>query len=73
MDIEMPVMNGFETTQMIRTEFDSPYRNMPIIAITAHNPEEFKENHKTIGFSDIITKPYTPPKIEEIINKYLGD
>ena len=39
MDIEMPVMNGIETTQYIRNELSAPLNGLPIIALTAHNPD----------------------------------
>ncbi|MFW6222879.1 MAG: response regulator, partial [Bacteroidota bacterium] len=39
MDIEMPVMNGLETTKYIREHFTPPVSNIPIIALTAHNPD----------------------------------
>ena len=38
MDIEMPVMNGVETTQYIRNEMSAPQNDRPSIAFTAHTP-----------------------------------
>lgn len=67
MDIEMPVMNGIETTQYIRTEMSSPLNAIPIIALTAHNPESFFEDFSDVGFDELITKPYSIEKIKEKI------
>lgn len=54
MDINMPIMNGYDATAAIR-EFD---KEIPIIALTAADVEEVMHNFKTIGFNDIITKPF---------------
>ena len=67
MDIEMPVMNGVETTQYIRKELDPPLNVIPIIALTAHNPELFFEDFSDVGFDELITKPYSIEKIKDKI------
>jgi CheY-like chemotaxis protein len=69
MDIEMPVMNGVETTQYIRNEMDSPLNAIPIIALTAHNPELFFNDYADSGFDELITKPYSIEKIRAKINE----
>ncbi len=68
MDIEMPVMNGLETTRFIRNEMGYPLNIIPIIALTAHNPETFFEDYAGAGFDELITKPYSVEKIREKIN-----
>ncbi len=67
MDIEMPVMNGIETTEYIRKEMSYPLNIIPIIAITAHNPDIFFEDYADVGFDELITKPYSIEKIREKI------
>ena len=67
MDIEMPVMNGIETTEFIRTEMPSPLNTIPIIALTAHNPELFFDDFANVGFDELITKPYSAEKIRDTI------
>ena len=69
MDIEMPIMNGIETTQYIRRHFDPPKCDVPIIALTAHNPILFFEDYSDVGFSQIITKPYSLSKIKSTIDR----
>jgi len=69
MDIEMPVMNGVETTRYIRNEMSSPIRSIPIIALTAHNPELFFEDYSEAGFDELMTKPYSVEKIRAKINE----
>ena len=71
MDIEMPVMNGIETTNYIRNECPFPLNSIPIIALTAHNPDIFFEDYSDVGFDELITKPYSIEKIKEKINSLL--
>lgn len=65
MDIEMPVMNGLETTRYIRNEMEHPYCKIPIVALTAYNPADFFADYKKEGFNELLTKPYS---IEKVIN-----
>lgn len=67
MDIEMPVMNGIETTEYIRKKLPAPLNVIPIIALTAHNPDLFFEDYADVGFDELITKPYSVEKIRKTI------
>ncbi len=71
MDIEMPVMNGLETVRHIRTQMDLPVQNMPVIALTAHNPNEYGKEIDAAGFNEILTKPYSIEKLQYLIDKYI--
>ena len=71
MDIEMPVMNGLETTRYIRENFTPPKNNIPIIALTAHNPADFFDDFNDVGFNQLITKPYIIDKITKIFDSVL--
>ncbi len=68
MDIEMPVMNGLETTEMIRKTFPAPKNVVTIVALTAHNPSLFFEDFSDAGFDELLTKPYSLDKIVDVIN-----
>ena len=69
MDIEMPVMNGLETTRFIRNNLDNQAkRKVPIVALTAHNPSSFFEDFKEVGFNQLMTKPYSVEKILKLIH-----
>jgi PAS domain S-box-containing protein len=59
MDIQMPVMDGYETTKAIRL-MDSPYREVPIIALTANATKADVEKCLAAGMDDILSKPFTP-------------
>lgn len=73
MDIEMPVMNGIETTNYIRKEMDYPLNTIPIIALTAHNPDLFFEDYAEVGFDELITKPYSVEKIKDKIENFVKE
>lgn len=70
MDIEMPVMNGIETTRHIRNNLPPPVSNIPVIALTAHNPRIFFEDSHDAGFDAILTKPYSIDKLREVISQF---
>ena len=65
MDVNMPVMNGFEATKAIRT-FN---KAVPIIALTATDPTKSFEDLRQIGFTDLIIKPYDTTDFLEVIKK----
>ncbi len=71
MDIEMPKFTGIEITHRIRTEFTDYKKDLPIIAITAHDEKEYLENLKNIGFNDYISKQFEHNEIFKVIDKYV--
>lgn len=54
MDLQMPVMNGFETTEYIRKELNS---NVPIVALTADVTTVDLQKCKAVGMNDYVSKP----------------
>ena len=70
MDIEMPVMNGIETTLYIRKEMPSPKNRIPVVALTAHDPEIFFEDYKDVGFDRLLTKPYCMEKLSVLVKEF---
>ena len=58
MDIEMPLKNGFETSQLIRKHKDQKLINIPIIAMTAHLVEDVLQKCYESGMNDCISKPF---------------
>jgi CheY-like chemotaxis protein len=67
MDINMPIMNGFETTKKLRQKGI----NIPVIALTAFDKEEIIEESLSAGINDIIVKPFEPVKLFQLINKLI--
>ncbi|TAE26779.1 MAG: response regulator [Candidatus Kapaibacterium sp.] len=72
MDIQMPVMDGFEATKVIR-EQEKIHNNprVPIIAITAHVMEHYREKCLAIGMNDYLAKPVKKKQLNDMIEKWL--
>jgi CheY-like chemotaxis protein len=71
MDIEMPVMDGFNATKKIRDwETENDQTPTPIIALTAHALKEHEEKSLKAGCNRHITKPIRKAKLLETINEY---
>ena len=70
MDMQMPVMNGFEATQKIRQLEE--YKNTPIIALTAFAMKGDKEKCLNAGMNDYITKPVNTDELIKTIDGYLN-
>jgi len=68
MDIEMPEMDGFEATRVIRQK---GFATVPIIAMTAHAMKGDREKCLEAGMNDYITKPIKRELVFEILEKYL--
>lgn len=67
MDLQMPVMNGFAATQIIRQDIS---RDLPIIALTAADAAEDKEKCKEVGFDDFLSKPFNMDDFKNKIITY---
>lgn len=67
MDMKMPVMDGFEATQIIR----GFYPDIPIVAQTAYASENEKQRVFECGCNDLITKPFDVNLFKSTVNKYL--
>jgi two-component system, sensor histidine kinase and response regulator len=73
MDVQMPGMNGFETTHLIRDE-KSKVKNhrATIVAMTARAMKEDKAQCLQQGMNDYISKPVEQNKLNTILNRWLG-
>ncbi|MDZ8118385.1 response regulator [Pontiella agarivorans] len=69
MDCQMPVMDGFEATTIIRG-MQTPLSDIPIIAITAHAMKDDKLKCIEGGMDDYVSKPVNRHALIELINKY---
>ncbi len=69
MDLQMPVMDGYEATRRIRQ--DPCFANLPIIAMTAHGLVEELEKCLVVGMRDHVTKPINPETLFATIRRWL--
>ena len=63
MDIQMPLMDGYEATRRIRAMSDPAMANIPIIAMTANAFEEDRQLALKAGMNEHVTKPIDVPKL----------
>ncbi len=68
MDLQMPKLNGYETSKILRNEMAF---NNPIIACSAHASDEERFKCLEIGMNDYIVKPYSQNYLIEVIKKYI--
>ena len=71
MDIQMPVMNGYEAAKRIRAMKKTEIASIPIIAMTANAFEEDKEKSYQSGMNGHLSKPVSLEKLMETIQKIL--
>ena len=67
MDIQMPNMNGYKATQIIRRMDDSYRRDIPIVAMTANAFEEDKKQAFAAGMNGHLSKPINVNKLLEML------
>jgi two-component system sensor histidine kinase/response regulator len=72
MDIQMPEMDGLETTAAIRNQEQSSGRHMPIIAMTAHAMRGDRERCLAAGMDGYISKPIVSAELLESIEAVIG-
>ncbi len=70
MDIQMPVLDGYEATRRIKA--DPGLRSIPIIAITSYALSGDKQKARAAGCDDYVPKPYSPRQLLAKIRQYLS-
>jgi len=68
MDLQMPGMDGYETTEQIRR--DSRWRTLPIIAMTAHAMVQDRERCLVAGMNDFVSKPFELAELCEVLARW---
>lgn len=71
MDIQMPVMDGYETSRCIRAMEDTEKANIPIIAMTANAFQEDKQRAADAGMNDYLSKPINVEELFRVMAKYV--
>jgi PAS domain S-box-containing protein len=72
MDLQMPGIDGFETTRKLR-KMSEYYSKIPIIALTAAAPGEVGERVREAGMNEMVTKPFNSNQLYKTIKSYLKD
>ncbi|MDX1585608.1 MAG: ATP-binding protein [Balneolaceae bacterium] len=71
MDLQMPVMDGYQASQAIRKMDDPRKRDVPIIALTAAALQEVKEKVFACGMNDFVTKPFDPVELQKKLEYFV--
>ncbi|NLM71829.1 MAG: PAS domain S-box protein [Synergistaceae bacterium] len=72
MDIQMPEMDGYEATDIIRDRGSSVLdHSVPIIALTAHAAKDFREECLNRGMDDYLSKPFSSAGLMDMLYKWL--
>ncbi|WP_342654875.1 ATP-binding protein [Pseudomonas sp. F3-2] len=69
MDCNMPVMDGYEATRLIRQSGKWP--DLPIIALTANAMPEEREHCKNIGMNDYLAKPFHREELSHLLDQWI--
>jgi two-component system, cell cycle response regulator DivK len=70
MDIQMPILDGYEATRRIKA--DPRLRSIPIIAITSYALSGDEQKARAAGCDDYVPKPYSPRQLLAKIRQYLS-
>ena len=73
MDIQMPVMNGYEATRAIRSFPGEYYQTLPIIAMSANAYDEDIQASLDAGMNAHIAKPFQPADLIKSLYRYMAD
>lgn len=70
LDVMMPKMNGYKISRLLK--FDSKYKNIPILMLTARSQDTDKLLGEETGANEYITKPFQIDYVLEKVKSYLG-
>ena len=71
MDIQMPVIDGYEATRRIKVDAD--LKPIPIVAVSSFAMKGDEEKARAAGCDHYVTKPYSPMQLLRLIRGLLGD
>jgi len=72
MDVQMPVMDGYEAARTIRLRENAGCRRIPIVALTAHTLKGDRETCLKAGMDDYLSKPIQAPELYEMLARWSG-
>ncbi len=70
LDVMMPKINGYKISRLLK--YDSKYKNIPILMVTARSQEEDKLIGEETGVDEYITKPFDLDEVVKKVDEYLG-
>jgi two-component system cell cycle response regulator DivK len=70
MDIQLPIMDGYEATRRIKA--DPALKSIPIIAVTSYALGGDEDRARAAGCDDFVAKPYSPKQLLAKVRQHLG-
>src|SRR5215472_11108701 len=70
MDVQMPEMDGFEATAVIRRKEKGSSLHQVIVALTAHAMKGDQEKCLAVGVDGYLSKPIRPQELDEVLSRY---
>lgn len=71
MDIQMPIMDGYQATQIIRQ--DARFKSLPIVAMTANAMNSDRVACLAAGMNEHVSKPFEPAMLKTVLEKYIHE
>ena len=71
MDIQMPVLNGYEAAKKIREHEKISKKRVPIIALTAYAMQSDREKCLEAGMDDYLSKPFNNSQMQSMLERWL--
>ena len=71
LDHLMPNMNGIETLKHMNELADNRSASAPVISLTSNAPENAREEYRSLGFRDYLSKPFQPEELEDMLFYYI--
>ncbi len=71
MDLDMPIMDGYEATKQIRALKEKRYQELPIIALSASAVMDFRSRAMEVGMVEYVTKPFKPMELQQVLFQYI--
>jgi signal transduction histidine kinase/DNA-binding response OmpR family regulator len=73
MDVQMPEMDGWKATQVIRMQEQDTGAHIPIVALTAHAMKDYEERCYQAGMDGFLTKPFLPEQLYRVVESAVSD
>jgi CheY-like chemotaxis protein len=70
LDILMPLLDGFRTARILK--FDKRFQNIPIVVLTSRATEGERKMGEQVGADEFLYKPFRPPQVLNIVQRYLN-
>lgn len=72
MDLQMPEMDGYEATRIIRHMNEGQFKRLPIVALSASAMMEIRDQAMEAGMNDFVAKPFKPKELFKTLSKYIS-